>query len=227
MKFFLLMIISFSVIANNNNDNDPWEDTNRSIFEFNQELDENIFEPVARSYKENIPQDVQNRISDFSSNLDDVVTLGNEIAQFELFDSVNTLGRVVINSTIGLFGLFDVASDLGMNQTSEDFGETMALWGAPEGNYLVLPVVGPSTLRDTSAQVLVAYNVDKPTKKLNTTEDLAILTTMAIDRRAKLLFATDMLQNADDPYIAARSSYLQKREFDIYDGNIPNEEEDF
>ncbi len=221
---FLWLTFSATIMAK---DVDPFEGSNRAVFEFNQTLDENLFEPVARTYKESMPETAQNRVSDFSSNLDDISTLGNEILQFELFDSVSTFGRILVNSTIGLAGLFDVASDVGLEKTDEDFGQTMAVWGVPSGPYVVLPILGPSTMRDsagTYADITENVNV---TKTLNATEETTLLLTRAVDTRVKLLSATDLLKNSDDVYIATRSSYLQKRQFNIFDGNPPIEDDDF
>lgn len=221
---FLWLTFSTTIMAK---DVDPFEGSNRAVFEFNQTLDENLFEPVARTYKESMPETAQNRVSDFSSNLDDISTLGNEILQFELFDSVSTFGRILVNSTIGLAGLFDVASDIGLEKTDEDFGQTMAVWGVPSGPYVVLPILGPSTMRDsagTYADITENINVDKA---LNATEEATLLLTRAVDTRVKLLSATDLLKNSDDVYIATRSSYLQKRQFNIFDGNPPIEDDDF
>ncbi len=221
---FLLLAFDATTMAE---DVDPFEESNRAVFEFNQTLDENFFEPTARAYKESVPETAQKRVSDFSSNLDDISTLGNEILQFELFDSVNTFGRILVNSTMGLAGLFDVASYIGLEKTDEDFGQTMAVWGVPSGPYVVLPILGPSTMRDSAgAYIDITENVDV-TKGLNTTEETALLLTRAVDTRVKLLPATDLLKNSDDVYIATRSSYLQKRQFDIFDGNPPIEDDDF
>lgn len=210
-------------------DVDPFEGSNRAVFEFNQTLDENLFEPVARTYKESMPETAQNRVGDFYSNLEDISTLGNEILQFKLFDSVSTFGRILVNSTIGLAGLFDVASDIGLEKTDEDFGQTMAVWGVPSGPYVVLPILGPSTMRDsagTYADITENVNVSKELE-LNAAEETTLLLTKTVDTRVKLLPATDLLKNSDDVYIATRSSYLQKRQFNIFDGNPPIEDDDF
>ncbi|ABL02591.1 VacJ family lipoprotein [Candidatus Ruthia magnifica str. Cm (Calyptogena magnifica)] len=224
LRSFLLLIFGTITMAE---DVDLFEASNRVVFEFNQALDENFFEPIARTYKESIPKTMQNRVSDFSSNLNDIYTLGNEILQFKLFDSVSTFGRILVNSTIGLVGLFDVASDIGLEKTNEDFGQTMAVWGVSSGPYVVLPVLGPSTMRDsTGTYVDITENIDV-TKELNTTEEVALLLAQAVDTRVKLLPVTVLLKNSDDVYIATRSSYLQKRQFDIFDGNPPIENDDF
>ncbi len=220
---FLLLIFSAVTTAD---EVDPFEEVNRSIYEFNQALDENIFEPIARTYKDSAPQVVQNRVSDFSDNLNDMITLGNEVLQFEVSDSINTFGRVVVNTTIGLLGLFDVASEIGIQRTKEDFGQTLAVWGAPEGPYVVLPILGPSTLRDTAGVLGDAKLNTELLDELDSDTVLALTLVRALDARTKLLPVTDLLKNSDDPYTTARSSYLQRRQFEVYDGNLPVEEGD-
>ncbi|WXU00312.1 MAG: Intermembrane phospholipid transport system lipoprotein MlaA [Catillopecten margaritatus gill symbiont] len=217
----MIILVSFSLMANE----DPWEESNRSVFEFNQGLDKAVFEPTARAYKENVPKPVQNRVSDFSSNVGDVGTLGNEIAQFEVINSANTLSRVLINSTIGLFGLFDVASEIGLTKTKEDFGQTLAVWGAPEGNYVVLPVLGPSTVRGATGVVVDSVQKGKQTKHIKTAQKTGLTIVQAVDTRVQLLPATDLLNKADDPYISMRSAYLQKNKHDVYNGDLPDDDE--
>ncbi|SFV86675.1 Surface lipoprotein [hydrothermal vent metagenome] len=201
-------------------DVDPWEETNRSVFEFNQGLDEAVFEPVARAYKENTPEPVQNRVSDFSSNIGDVGTLGNEIAQFEVINSANTLSRVLINSTIGLFGMFDVASEIGLTKTKEDFGQTLAVWGAPEGNYVVLPVLGPSTVRGAAGTMVDGVQRTQQTKNIKTAQKNGLTVVEAVNVRVELLPITDLLKKAYDPYTLTRSAYLQKKKYDVYNGDL-------
>ncbi|MBE8189617.1 MAG: VacJ family lipoprotein [Candidatus Thioglobus sp.] len=220
----LALLFSTAIMAD---EVDPFEGVNRSIDSFNQALDENIFEPVARAYKNSTPKIVRNRVSDFSDNLTDVITLGNELLQFEVFDSANTFGRIFINSTIGLFGLFDVASEIGLERTREDFGQTMALWGTPAGAYVVLPILGPSTIRDAAGRFTDIRGNNELLANVDSDTTLALTLIRAVDTRTKLLPTTDLLKNADDRYISTRSAYLQKRTFDIYDGEIPAESDDF
>ncbi len=219
------LCLTFSVVVFAEEEIDPFEETNRTIFEFNQGLDEAVFEPTAKTYKENVPKSAQDRVSDFSSNIEDIGTLGNEIAQFELINGANTLGRVLLNSTVGLFGLFDVASDWGLEKTQEDFGQTMAVWGSPKGPYVVLPVFGPSTLRDTAGKVADGAQSVKQMAHVETAQKTGVSVLQALDTRVKLLPVTDLLKQKDDPYIAARSSYLQKREYDVHNGDLPEDDE--
>ena len=224
MKFLILILMSFSLMAN---DVDPWEEANRTVFEFNQSLDENIFEPTARAYKDNVPKPVQSRVSDFSANIDDVDTLGNELVQFEIVNSANTLGRILINSTVGLFGLFDVAGNIGLKKTKEDFGQTLAVWGVPEGDYVVLPIFGPSTVRGTVGVAVDSVQRVKQTKRIKIAQKVGITVVQAVDTRVQLLPSTDLLNKADDPYISTRSSYLQKNKYDVYNGDLPEEDDEF
>ncbi len=220
---FLCLMFSMIVIAEE--DIDPFEKYNRVVFEFNQDLDEVLLEPIAKSYKKNIPQSAQNRVSDFFSNIGDIATLGNEIMQFEVINSSNTLSRILINSTVGLFGLFDIASEIGLEKTQEDFGQTMAVWGTPEGHYVVLPVLGPSTLRDTIGSIVDGIQKTEQTKNIKTAQKVSIIVSQAVDMRVKLLPITDLLKYTDSPYISTRFAYLQKRKHDIHNGNLLEDDE--
>ena len=193
---------------------DPFEDANRAIYEFNDTIDDNLLKPVSRAYKKHVPDVAQDRVSDFFGNLRDVSTLVNQILQFKPVESAETLGRILVNSTIGLGGLFDVASDMGLTTEAEDFGQTMGVWGGEEGPYVVIPFLGPSTVRDG---VGVYVDITSPANMINETDDISFIGASAmniVDKRVELLPVTDMLDQSDDPYIAMRSSYLQKRKYD-------------
>ena len=157
----------------------------------------------------------------------DIPTLANQILQFKPIESATTLGRILVNSTLGLGGLFDVASGMGLTTDDEDFGQTMGVWGVEEGLYVVLPLLGPSTVRD-SAGLFVDTTSD--TNMISKTEGISFISSSAIniiDKRVELLPMTDMLDLSDDPYTMMRSSYLQKRKFDVFDGSLPVEEDEF
>ncbi len=219
----LLLISSSFAVA----EVDPFEDVNRVVYDFNETVDDNFLEPVSRAYKENTPDFLQNRVSDFFGNLRDVSTLANQILQFKVEESVTTLGRIVVNTTIGLAGLFDVAQDMDLTTDNEDFGQTLAVWGVGDGPYIMLPLLGPSTVRDGAG---LYVDLTSETNLVNDLEDVGFVSASAmsiIDKRVELLPATDLLDQSDDPYIAMRSSYLQKRQFDIYDGNLPVSDDDF
>ena len=219
-----LLFFTLSVTATENTD--PLEDVNRATYEFNEVFDDNIFEPISRGYKKFIPDFVKERVSNFFDNLRDVSTLGNQILQFKPIESVTTLGRVLVNSTVGLGGLFDVASDIDLTTDNEDFGQTMAVWGVESGPYITLPLLGPSTLRDS---VGIYVDTNSPTNLISRMDAIGFVSASAmnaIDQRVELLPITDILDHSDDPYIAMRSSYLQKRKYDVFDGDLPIEEDD-
>ncbi len=221
----LLSTLSISAIAEENVD--PFEDVNRSIYEFNDTIDDNLLEPVSRAYKDHVPEVAQDGVSNFFGNLRDVSTLANQILQFKPVESVETFGRILVNSTIGLGGLFDVASDMDLTTENEDFGQTMAVWGVEEGPYVVLPLLGPSTVRDGAG---LYVDTTSDANMIDKTEGIGFISSTAIniiDKRVELLPATDMLDLSDDPYTMMRSSYLQKRKFDVFDGNLPVEEDEF
>ena len=217
----LLLAFNLSVNAE---EVDPFEETNRSIYEFNESLDSNVLEPVSRAYKNNIPETAQKGIGNFLGNLADVSTLANQILQFKPIDSAETLARILVNTTIGLGGLFDVASDMGLITEDEDFGETMAVWGVEQGPYVVLPLLGPSTVRDGIGTYV---DLTSPANMVGEIDEVGVSVINVVDKRVDLLPITDILDQSDDPYITMRSSYLQKRNNDIYDGNVPVTDDDF
>lgn len=224
MKHILLaLLLATSVVFA---DDDPFEGFNRSVFNFNQAIDEAIFEPVAKSYKENIPKTAQTAVSNFVGNLTDVSTLVNQLLQFKPIASIKTLGRVTINTTAGIAGLFDVATEVGIDKTNEDFGQTMGVWGVPEGAFVMLPIFGPSTIRDSFGKVADGASFNYATKDFSDVAQNTSIALDAVDVRVRLLPLTDYLKHADDPYIVARSSYLQKRKNDVFDGKPPVVEED-
>jgi len=228
MKQLLIswLLLTFSLVSVAE-EVDPFEETNRVIYEFNEVVDDNLLEPVSRAYQDHMPDFLQNRVSHFFGNLRDVSTLGNQILQFKIEQSAITLSRIVVNSTVGLYGLFDIATDISLTTDNEDFGQTLAVWGVEEGPYIMLPLMGPSTLRDGAG---LYVDLTSDANLINEMDDLGAISASAmniVDKRVELLPATDLLDQSDDPYIAMRSSYLQKRKFDIFDGNLPIEEDEF
>ena len=230
MKQLLLSFLLFfmaNTLAFAEEDVDPFEDINRTVYGFNETVDDNLLEPVSRAYKDHVPEVAQDRVSDFFGNLRDVSTLANQILQFKPIESAKTLGRILVNSTLGLGGLFDVASDMGLTTDDEDFGQTMGVWGVEQGPYVVLPLLGPSTVRDG---VGLFVDTTSDANMIDKTEGIGFISSSAIniiDKRVELLPVTDMLDLSDDPYTMMRSSYLQKRKFDVFDGNLPVEEDEF
>lgn len=200
---------------------DPWESYNRTIYKFNDVVDRNIGRPVARAYKNYTPGAFQNGVNNFFSNLDDVVVMLNDLFQFKFQQMAQDFSRLTFNSTIGVFGLFDVSSHMGLPKHHEDFGQTLATWGVGSGPYFVLPILGPSTVRDSTGLV-ADWQID-PVYTIN--DDQArwsAIILRAVDERAGLLEATAMMEKSGiDPYVFMRNAYLQHRENQIYDGNPP------
>lgn len=200
---------------------DPLEPMNRTIYQFNEKVDDAVLKPVARGYRDTLPQPVRTGVANFFSNIDDVVVLFNDVLQFKLEHAVTDLNRVVWNSTLGIAGLFDVASKLGMEKRNEDFGQTLGYWGVGNGPYLVLPFLGPSTLRDTTGRIVDAQ-VDPLTQHHPVDERNVSTAVKFIDGRARLLSAEKVLDEAAlDPYVFMRDAWLQRRHSLVHDGNPP------
>lgn len=215
--------------------NDPLEGFNRAMYSFNDGVDRYVLKPVARGYDAVTPAPVQKGVSNFFSNLDDVVVIVNDLLQFKFKRAARDTGRFLVNSTLGLFGLIDWASDMGLEKNNEDFGQTLGYWGVPEGPYVVLPFLGPSTLRDTGGLYVDTAYLDPvynelhedwpPPSRENTDAVWGMTILKTIDTRAKLLKAEKIMdQAALDPYIFLREAYLQRRKNLVYDGNPPVEE---
>lgn len=206
---------------------DPVEGFNRAIYKFNDTVDKAAVKPVAGAYKAVVPGTVRTGVDNFFSNLGTVVTVINDLLQFKFDKAMSDGGRFVINTTFGIGGLFDLASMDGIEKRNEDFGQTLAYWGWDDSAYLVLPFLGPSTLRDTGGLVVDGaffdplYYVDHvPTRN-------AMLTTKFIDKRSQYLPASDLLDEAAlDPYAFMRDAYLQRRNNQVHDGNVPKSDED-
>ena len=206
---------------------DPWEPYNRTMHTFNTEFDNTICMPVAEAYRFYTPQVVDKGVTNFFNNIRDFTSAVSNLLQFKLSRAATDVGRIVVNSTIGLLGFLDVASNMDLPSYKEDFGQTFGYWGIGPGPYFVLPILGPSSVRDAIGIIPdwytqpVAYLDDRSARW-----GLAIL--FAIDKRADLLGASRVLEEAAlDPYSFTRDAYLQKRRNDVYDGNPPPEEDEY
>ncbi len=209
----------------NANPKDPLEPFNRGVYQFNDAVDTAVLKPVATAYRDVTPRPIRQGVSNFFGNLQDAWSTVNSALQLNGPATSDNAGRVMINSLIGIGGLFDVASDLGIQKHTKDFGLTLGHWGVASGPYLMLPLLGPSTLRDTAAlpvdsQGDVVGNLNHvPTR--NTTMAVRI-----VDQREGLLKATEMLDKiALDKYSFVRDAHLQRRRSAVYDGNPPEEDD--
>lgn len=206
------------------NPSDPWEPFNRVVFQFNDDFDTAFLRPVAKGYQAITPAPVDRGITNFFENLADVRNTVNNALQFKMARAATSLGRVVVNSTVGVLGFVDVASNMNLPKYNEDFGQTLGAWGLPSGPFVVLPFLGPSTGRDTVGLVGDWY-----TDPLTYVNDGGVAWGFKglriIDRRADLLAASKVLEQAAlDPYSFVRDAYLQRRRSDIHDGNPPPDE---
>ncbi len=205
---------------------DPFEGFNRSMYKFNDAIDRGFLKPVAKGYQAITPDAVDKGVTNVFSNLGDVWVIANDLLQFKFGQALSDTGRFLINSTIGIYGIFDVATHIGLKKHNEDFGQTLGHWGVGPGPYLVLPILGPSTVRDTTGLVVetTQWNKYDEVADDNDEENLLIFID-TIDRRADLLSASRVLDKvALDPYIFLRESYLQKRAALVRDGKPPEED---
>ncbi len=219
---FLLLLALIIVPSTYASDDDPLEPMNRAIFEFNEIVDDNVLKPIAKGYKYVTPDPVEVGISNFFSNLGEIGTITNDLLQLKFAQAGRDTMRFFLNSTLGIFGIFDVATPLGLSKNKEDFGQTLGFWGVPDGPYLVLPFLGPSSFRD-GPSMMVDYELS-PVEQLHHEERQVLQTLDIVDTRARLLRATKILDTAaKDKYIFIRESYLQKRESQVNDGNVKEE----
>ena len=201
----------------NANPRDPLEPFNRKVMEFNDGVDAVVLKPVATVYKENVPPMVRTGVSNFFGNLGDGWNFVNSVLQFKFQNAAENWMRLNVNTFFGLGGILDIASDLNIERHKEDFGQTLGRWGAPAGPFIMLPLFGPSTLRDTIAlPVDRRYNLMQQIDPEGVRNGLYVLN--AVDTRANLLRVTEVLEGAAlDKYSFIRDSHLQKRRAEIYE----------
>ncbi len=208
-------------------DPDPFERYNRAMFAVNESVDKALFKPVAQVYQKVLPDPVIASVSNFFSNLNDVVVLVNDVLQFELHQATQTSSRLVFNTTFGLLGLFDVASRMELPKRRADFGQTLGRWGVSEGYFIVLPLLGPSTVRDTFG--LVGNFFVNPVTWATDSEGImwSLWGLDFVNRRAGLLQIERAFADAQiDPYSFQRSAYLQQRRSLVH-GDQPLPDFDF
>ncbi|MHC8441585.1 MAG: MlaA family lipoprotein [Candidatus Eutrophobiaceae bacterium] len=202
---------------------DPWEETNRSFHTFNDSLDRNVFKPVSRAYKNNVPVPIRIGVTNFYDNLGYLNVILNSFLQGKLAQGSSDSVRFLFNSTVGLGGLFDAATRMNLPKHNEDLGQTFATWGLAQGSYVELPIFGPNTVRNTpnlaSGALLDPFNYVGGVILF----PLGIL--KAINTRANLLDASDLRDEALDPYAFTREAFLQRRKSLIYDGELPLDDE--
>jgi len=220
----VLLLTTACASGPNANPRDPLEPFNRGVYGFNDAVDRSLVKPVATAYRDVLPSPVRTGVSNFFANLQDVWSGVNNALQFKPRESAESFMRFGVNTVFGLVGLLDIATEMRIERHTEDFGQTLGYWGLGPGPYLVLPLLGPSTVRDTAALPvdgrgnLLSNVSDVPARNSATAIGL-------LDRRSRLLDATRMLdQIALDPYTFTRDAFLQRRRSKVYDGYPPDEE---
>jgi phospholipid-binding lipoprotein MlaA len=206
-------------------EHDPWERLNRSLYSFNEAADSVSLKPIAKGYQKVLPEPIRKGITNFAQNLGAPRNIVNNFLQGKPSRGVSELARFIVNSTIGLGGLIDIATASGVEAHREDFGQTAAVWGVPPGPYVMVPFIGPQTLRDVilmpaNIEFDILHHVDESSIR----DRLWVL--RSIDLRHRVLSLEDLLADSADPYVTLRESYLQNREFEIYDGDPPMEDDD-
>ena len=204
---------------------DPWQPVNRVFFRFNDLGDRYLLRPLAVGYKRSLPDQLRAGVRNVFSNLLYPVTIANQFLQGKFRESGRDGARFLLNSIVGLGGLFDPATRVGLAENDEDFGQTLAVWGVGNGPFVVLPVFGPSTVRDTAGMV-----VDAPLSPFIGITDgelnlaLGAWVIYQVDRRSRLLDLDAQIFEAYDPYIFVRDAYLQNRRYRALDGNVPEDD---
>lgn len=207
-------------------DEDPWEPLNRGIYTVNDGLDKVALKPVAKGYRKVLPAFVRRGVANFYANLRTPLTIINQVLQGKARAAFSDTGRLLLNSTVGIGGLFDPATSAGLEQHNEDFGQTLATWGVPDGPFVMVPLLGPRMLRDAVtiplnlfAHPLFHYENTSVRDKLWGLE--------AINVRTRLLAADTFLEDSFDPYVTIRDAYQQNRRYLIYDGEPPEDYDEY
>lgn len=205
---------------------DPWEAYNRPMHAFNDKVDRAVLKPTAEAYVKVVPGFAREGVNNFFANLDDVATSINNLLQGKPVAAAGDAGRFVVNSVLGVFGLWDVASPMGLEKHDEDFGQTLGVWGVPPGPYFVIPLLGPSTARDAPARVVdpqYAYNRYVEPERLM----WGLFVLDLVQTRAQYLKASSVVTEAAlDEYSFIRDAWLQRRRNQVYDGRPPKGKED-
>jgi len=218
-RFLLILLLSFPIFGEEIND--PFEDLNRDIFIFNEKLDEKLLKPAALTYRKVTPQFARTGVTNFFNNLEEIDTTINQVLQGEIKYAFNDAGRFVINSTIGLFGLIDVASKMGLEKHEEDFGQTLGVWGFDSGPYIMIPFLGPSNPRDLLSRPISSFLSGTFAMEDNDVK-ITLVGIDALETRERLLDAETLI--IGDKYIFVKDAYIQSREYEINNGSTEDDE---
>lgn len=221
---FLILAGCAQVPESKVDERDPLQSINRPLYDFNMDvLDAYILRPAAVGYVAVTPVPVRQSIVHFTDNLTAPVDMVNAGLQGKPGNASVSLARFLVNSTVGIFGIFDVASSLGLNRVDEDFGQTMGVWGIGDGAYLMLPAMGPTTARNLTGDVV--DNFVLPEIALTTPQTVLVFALKAVEARASLMAQEGLLNDSLDPYLFVKDIYFQRQLFELYDGNPPIKEE--
>ena len=223
LAFLLVALGGCAATAEERDPRDPFEGFNRGVYYFNETFDEYLARPVASGYRKVLHAEIRGRVSNFFANIQDIFIGVNNFLQGKFEEGVNDWARFTFNSTFGLLGIHDVASEMGLEKHNEDFGQTFGRWGTPPGPYLMLPFLSSSTLRDAAGTA-----IDWTVAPLTEVRPIALRNTLfglyLVNTRAELLDASRILEEAAlDKYVFQRDAYLQRRQSLIYDGRPPRE----
>jgi len=202
---------------------ESFEGFNRGVYKFNDTVDKAALKPAAKGYRKVTPQFVRTGVGNVLSNLEYPGTFINQFLQGKVLLGLKDTGRFLLNSTLGVAGIFDVATPLGLEKNDEDFGQTMAVWGVPSGPFLNLPLFGPSSVRDAPSRVVDWFTTPLQYADVPWEAEWAQRIIGPIHTRSELLPLDDTLQRTYDPYAFIRDAWAQQREFNIFDGNPPPE----
>ena len=214
MRGYFLIFILFSTSLYAEDINDPFEDINRVTFEFNESLDRNFLKPVAQTYSK-APKPIKKGVTNFFNNLEEVETSVNQLLQGKPLKAINDLSRFVINTTVGIAGVFDFASKIGLERHEEDFDQTLALWGIPSGPYIMLPALGPSTVRDTLSRPFTSF-LSVTFHMTEADVNLVLKSMDALETRERLLEIESLIYG--DRYDFVKDSYVQYMKYEVKDG---------
>ena len=216
-----LFVLLFSLPVFSEEISDPFEDLNRDIFIFNEKLDEKLLKPAAIAYRKVTPQFARSGVTNFFNNLEEIDTTINQVLQGEIKYAFNDAGRFVINTTIGLFGLIDVASKMGLERHEEDFGQTLGVWGVDSGPYIMIPFLGPSNPRDLLSRPISSFLSGTFAMEDNDVK-ITLVGIDALETRERLLDAETLI--IGDKYIFVKDAYVQSREYEINNGSTEDDE---
>ena len=219
IRFLLVLLFSLPVFSEEVSD--PFEDLNRDIFIFNEKLDEKLLKPAAIAYRKVTPQFARSGVTNFFNNLEEIDTTINQVLQGEIKHAFNDAGRFVINTTIGLFGLIDVASKMGLERHEEDFGQTLGVWGFDSGPYIMIPFLGPSNPRDLLSRPISSF-LSGTFAMEDDDVKITLLGIDALETRERLLDAETLI--IGDKYIFVKDAYIQSREYEINNGSTEDDE---